>query len=72
MEPVPTFGAPEHGSEHNTTPTLGHASFQCSDKWAQSYHAWTPLSVHASDLAVKEAFETEVKYWAAIADEVMA
>jgi putative transposase len=28
------------------------------------------LSVHASDLAVKEAFETEVKYWAAIAAEV--
>ncbi|MGH9837417.1 MAG: zinc ribbon domain-containing protein [Blastocatellia bacterium] len=31
------------------------------------YHALRPLSVHASDLAVKEAFETEGKYWAAIA-----
>src|SRR5215813_3265800 len=33
-------------------------------------HASTPLSVHASDLAVKEAFETEVKYWAAVAAEI--
>src|SRR5215471_2469812 len=33
-------------------------------------HASTPLPVHASDLAVKEAFETEVKYWAAIASEI--
>jgi len=35
-----------------------------------NHHASTPLSVHASDLAVKEAFETEVKYWAAIAAEI--
>jgi len=34
------------------------------------HHASTPLSVHASDLAVKEAFETEVKYWAAVAAEI--
>lgn len=34
------------------------------------HHASTPLSVHASDLAVKEAFETEVKYWAAIAADI--
>src|SRR6266545_3619528 len=35
-----------------------------------NHHASTPLSVHASDLAVKEAFETEVKYWAAIAADI--
>src|SRR5215471_5020670 len=35
-----------------------------------NHHASTPLPVHASDLAVKEAFETEVKYWAAIASEI--
>src|SRR5215470_1310504 len=35
-----------------------------------SHHASTPLPVHASDLAVKDAFETEVKYWAAIASEI--
>jgi len=35
-----------------------------------NHHASTPLSVHASDLAVKEAFETGVKYWAAIAAEI--
>src|SRR6516165_10189732 len=34
------------------------------------HHASTPLPVHASDLAIKEAFETEVKYWAAIASEI--
>src|SRR5262249_2471989 len=32
-----------------------------------NHHSSTPLSVHASDLAVKEAFDTELKYWAAIA-----
>src|SRR5215813_7211405 len=35
-----------------------------------NHHASTPLPVHASDLAIKEAFETEVKYWAAIAAEI--
>ena len=35
-----------------------------------NHHASTPLSVHASDLAVKEAFETEIKYWAAVAAEI--
>ena len=35
-----------------------------------NHHASTPLSVHASDLAVKEAFDAEVKYWAAIAAEI--
>src|SRR5215813_11494906 len=35
-----------------------------------SHHASTPLPVHASDLAVKEAFESEVKYWAAVAAEI--
>jgi putative transposase len=34
------------------------------------HHNSTSLSVHASDLAVKEAFETEVKYWAAIASDI--
>ncbi|HEU0172795.1 MAG TPA: hypothetical protein VFV58_00910, partial [Blastocatellia bacterium] len=34
------------------------------------HQASTPLPVHASDLAVKEAFETEAKYWAAIAAEI--
>jgi hypothetical protein len=34
------------------------------------HHARTPLSVHASDLAIKEAFESEVKYWAAIAADI--
>src|SRR5215475_8795907 len=34
------------------------------------HHASTPLPVHASDLAVKEAFDTEVKYWAGIASEI--
>src|SRR5262249_45042962 len=33
-------------------------------------HASTPWSVHASDLAVQEAFETDVKYGAAIAAEI--
>jgi hypothetical protein len=35
-----------------------------------NHHASTPLSVHASDLAIKEAFETEMKYWAAVAAEI--
>jgi hypothetical protein len=30
----------------------------------------TPLPAHASDLAVKEAFETELKYWAAISSDI--
>src|SRR5262245_15494948 len=34
------------------------------------HHASNPLPIHASDLALKEAFETEVKYWAAIAAEI--
>ena len=34
------------------------------------HHASTPLCVHASDLALKDAFETEVKYWAAIVSEI--
>jgi hypothetical protein len=34
------------------------------------HHASTPLSVHSSDLAIKEAFETEVKYWAAVAADI--
>jgi hypothetical protein len=37
---------------------------------ANNHHASTPLPVHASDLAVKDAFETELKYWAAIASEI--
>ncbi|MCI0661875.1 MAG: hypothetical protein L0220_12450 [Acidobacteria bacterium] len=37
---------------------------------SSGHHASIPLSVHASDLAVKEAFDTEVKYWAAIAAEI--
>src|SRR5499433_1521088 len=41
-----------------------------NDLKSANHHASTPLSVHASDLAVKEAFETEVKYWAAIASEI--
>jgi putative transposase len=35
-----------------------------------NHHSSTPLSVHASDLAVKEAFETEKKYWATIAADI--
>ena len=35
-----------------------------------NHHASTPLPVHASDLAVKEAFETEINYWAAVAAEI--
>jgi hypothetical protein len=34
------------------------------------YHSSTPLSVHASDLAIKEAFEAEKKYWAQIATDI--
>jgi IS605 OrfB family transposase len=30
----------------------------------------TPLPVHASDLAIKEAYETELKYWANIAERI--
>jgi hypothetical protein len=37
---------------------------------ANNHHTSTPLPVHASDLAVKEAFETELKYWAAIASDI--
>src|SRR5262245_25401439 len=35
-----------------------------------SHHDQTPLAVHASDLAVKEAFETELKDWAAVAARI--
>jgi hypothetical protein len=35
-----------------------------------NHHSLTPLSVHASDLALKEAFETEKRYWAAIAADI--
>jgi IS605 OrfB family transposase len=41
-----------------------------NDLKTTSHHTSTPLSVHASDLAVKEAFEAEVKYWAAIAADI--
>ena len=34
------------------------------------HHQQTPLPVHASDLAVKEAYETEIKYWAALVCEI--
>jgi hypothetical protein len=34
------------------------------------HHQKTPLPVHASDLAVKEAYETELKYWANIAEQI--
>lgn len=34
------------------------------------HHNSTSLSVHASDCAVKDAFEAEVKYWAAIAADI--
>jgi putative transposase len=37
---------------------------------ATNHHALTPLPVHASDLAVKEAFEAEKKYWAQVATEI--
>jgi IS605 OrfB family transposase len=37
---------------------------------ATDHHASMPLPVHASDLALKDAFETEAKYWAAIAADV--
>jgi len=44
--------------------------FRRNDLKTTDHHASTPLSVHASDLAVKEAFEIEVKYWAAIAADI--
>jgi putative transposase len=34
------------------------------------HHQKTPLPVHASDLAIKEAYETEMKYWAKIAEQI--
>src|SRR5215475_15122063 len=34
------------------------------------HHQQTPLPVHASDLAIKEAYETEMKYWANIAEQI--
>ncbi|MBO0722216.1 MAG: transposase [Blastocatellia bacterium] len=34
------------------------------------HHHHTPLPVHASDLAIKEAYETELKYWASIAEQI--
>jgi IS605 OrfB family transposase len=34
------------------------------------HHQSIALSVHASDLAIKEAFETEDKYWSAIAADI--
>ena len=36
------------------------------------HHQKTALPVHASDLAVKEAYETEEKYWASIAEQIDA
>src|SRR5215813_10791808 len=43
---------------------------QSNELKSTGHHASTPLPVHASDLAVKEAFDAEVKYWAAIAAEI--
>jgi len=34
------------------------------------HHQKTPLPAHASDLAIKEAYETELKYWANIAEQI--
>ena len=34
------------------------------------HHQSTLLPVHASDLAIKEAFDTELKYWASIAEKI--
>src|SRR5262249_14013024 len=62
-----------HSSESfssNTTWTECFRAFLNFEITSINHHASTPLSVHASDLAVKEAFETEVKYWAAIASEI--
>jgi len=36
----------------------------------QPDHQQALLPVHASDLAVKEAYETELKYWASIAEQI--
>jgi hypothetical protein len=36
------------------------------------HHQKTPLPAHASDLAIKEAYETEMKYWANIAEQIEA
>jgi putative transposase len=55
-----------------------HLNFALADSYrlrrnalkSADYHASMPLPVHASDLAVKEAFETELKYWAAIASDI--
>lgn len=41
-----------------------------NDLKQSDHHEQTPLPVHASDLAVKDAFETELKYWASIAAQV--
>ena len=53
-------------------------NFAAADGWRErrddlklsDYHRRIALPVHMSDLAVKDAFETEEKYWAAIAKEI--
>jgi putative transposase len=57
--------------QHDLNFSLAHSYRLRRDELkTTNHHASTPLSVHASDLAVKEAFETEVKYWAAIASDI--
>jgi putative transposase len=56
----------------------GATNYASADSWRDrrddlklsDYHRRIPLPVHMSDLAVKEAYETEEKYWAAIAEEI--
>jgi hypothetical protein len=55
-------------------------NFAATDGWRErrdavklsDHHQQTPLPVHTSDLAVKEAYETEMKYWAGIAEQIEA
>src|SRR5215468_3817400 len=57
----------QHGLNFSEAPSY---RLRRSELKTTNHHASTPLPVHASDLALKEAFETEVKYWAAIASEI--
>jgi IS605 OrfB family transposase len=53
-------------------------SFAAASGWRErrdavkqsDHHQKTPLPVHSSDLAVKEAYETEIRYWAKIAEQI--
>jgi hypothetical protein len=60
-----------HARKHDLNFSMAHSyRIRRNELKDSDHHASTPLPVHASDLAVKEAFETELKYWAAIAAEI--